>query len=167
MFLSTVFILLVGNSSYIAEPNYIVGYKDGLPYLFEALVAGYNRENEPQLLQKEAAENFREMAIAAEKDGFTLTINYGFRTKEQQQRLRRETPRLAGKAGHSPHQEGIAVDIAGPRTDGRMRSWLRKNATQFGFRQSVYRPDETWHWQFDASIKPQQEQRQPELQPSS
>ncbi len=83
-----------------------------------------------------------------------------FRTREYQEKLRRESPH-AGRAGlaiNSPHFTGRALDIyvGGDPVDTRDSNralqvqtrayqWLVRNAERFGFRPYYYEP---WHWEY-------------------
>jgi len=89
-----------------------------------------------------------------------LKILSSFRTREYQERLRRESPN-AGRAGlavNSPHFTGRALDlyVGGEPVDTqdpnravqvhtRVYQWLVRNAERFGFRPYFYEP---WHWEY-------------------
>ena len=83
-----------------------------------------------------------------------------FRSREYQDRLRREAPNAgsAGLAVNSPHFTGRALDIyvGGDPVDTRDSNravqvetpayrWLVRNAGRFGFRPYFYEP---WHWEY-------------------
>ena len=83
-----------------------------------------------------------------------------FRSREYQDRLRREAPNAgsAGLAVNSPHFTGRALDIyvGGDPVDTRdsnravqvetpVYRWLVRNAGRFGFRPYFYEP---WHWEY-------------------
>jgi D-alanyl-D-alanine carboxypeptidase len=83
-----------------------------------------------------------------------------FRTREYQDKLRRESPHAgsAGLAINSPHFTGRALDIyvggEPVETNDRNRliqvqtpvyKWLVRNAERFGFRPYYYEP---WHWEY-------------------
>lgn len=89
-----------------------------------------------------------------------LKIISAFRTREYQERLRRESPHAgsAGLAVNSPHFTGRALDlyVGGEpvETDDANRAnqvqtkvyqWLVRNAERFGFRPYFYEP---WHWEY-------------------
>lgn len=89
-----------------------------------------------------------------------LKIISSFRSKEYQEKLRRESPGAgsAGLAVNSPHFTGRALDlyVGGDPVDtrdsnrsiqaeGRVYQWLVKNADRFGFRPYCYEP---WHWEY-------------------
>lgn len=83
-----------------------------------------------------------------------------FRTREYQDRLRRESPKAgsAGLAVNSPHFTGRALDlyVGGDPVDTKDSNraiqvktpayqWLVRNAERFGFRPYFYEP---WHWEY-------------------
>jgi uncharacterized protein YcbK (DUF882 family) len=89
-----------------------------------------------------------------------LKIISSFRTREYQDRLRRQSPH-AGRAGlavNSPHFSGRALDIyvggepvetkdsnRAVQVQSRVYQWLVNNAERFGFRPYYYEP---WHWEY-------------------
>ena len=102
------------------------------------------------------AQNGKELA-AGEK---YLKIISAFRSREYQEKLRREAPNSgsAGLALNSPHFTGRALDlyVGGEPVDTRdanralqvqtrVYQWLVRNADRFGFRPYCYEP---WHWEF-------------------
>lgn len=89
-----------------------------------------------------------------------LKIISAFRSREYQEKLRRESPNAgsAGLAVNSPHFTGRALDlyVGGDPVDTqdsnrklqvetRVYQWLVQNAERFGFRPYCYEP---WHWEF-------------------
>jgi hypothetical protein len=88
-----------------------------------------------------------------------LKILSSFRSREYQEKLRRETPR-AGRAGlalNSPHFTGRALDlyVGGDPVETKdsnraiqvttpVYQWLVHNAERFGFQPYFYEP---WHWE--------------------
>lgn len=89
-----------------------------------------------------------------------LKIISAFRSREYQEKLRREAPNAgsAGLAVNSPHFTGRALDIyvGGEPVDTRDSNraiqiqtpvylWLVRNAERFGFRPYCYEP---WHWEY-------------------
>jgi uncharacterized protein YcbK (DUF882 family) len=89
-----------------------------------------------------------------------LKIISAFRSREYQEKLRRESPNSgsAGLAVNSPHFTGRALDlyVGGEPVDtsdsNRARQvetpvyqWLVRNAERFGFRPYCYEP---WHWEY-------------------
>jgi D-alanyl-D-alanine carboxypeptidase len=89
-----------------------------------------------------------------------LKIISAFRSREYQDKLRRESPNSgsAGLAVNSPHFTGRALDlyVGGEPVDTQdsnralqvktpVYEWLVRNAERFGFRPYCYEP---WHWEF-------------------
>ena len=89
-----------------------------------------------------------------------LKIISAFRSREYQDKLRRESPTSgsAGLAVNSPHFTGRALDlyVGGEPVDTqdsnralqvktRVYQWLVVNAERFGFRPYCYEP---WHWEY-------------------
>jgi hypothetical protein len=89
-----------------------------------------------------------------------LKIISAFRSREYQDKLRRESPNsgTAGLAVNSPHFTGRALDIyvGGEPVDTRdsnralqiqtrIYQWLVRNAERYGFRPYCYEP---WHWEY-------------------
>ncbi len=87
-------------------------------------------------------------------------ITSAFRSREYQERLRRESPHAgsAGLAVNSPHFTGRALDlyVGGEPVDTKDSNralqvntpayrWLVRNAERFGFRPYFYEP---WHWEY-------------------
>ncbi|MDQ3666868.1 MAG: D-alanyl-D-alanine carboxypeptidase family protein [Acidobacteriota bacterium] len=89
-----------------------------------------------------------------------LKIISAFRSREYQEKLRRESPN-AGRAGlaiNSPHFTGSALDLyvggqpvetkdsnRALQVQTRVYQWLVRNADRFGFRPYYFEP---WHWEF-------------------
>lgn len=89
-----------------------------------------------------------------------LKIISAFRSREYQEKLRRESPN-AGRAGlavNSPHFTGRALDLyvggdpvetkdsnRAIQVQTRVYQWLVRNAESFGFRPYYYEP---WHWEY-------------------
>jgi len=89
-----------------------------------------------------------------------LKIISAFRSREYQDKLRRESPNAgsAGLAVNSPHFTGRALDlyVGGEPVDSRnanrkvqvetrVYKWLVVNAERFGFRPYFFEP---WHWEY-------------------
>jgi len=89
-----------------------------------------------------------------------LKIISAFRSREYQEKLRRESPNSgsAGLAVNSPHFTGRALDlyVGGDPVETKdanravqvqtpLYGWLVRNAGRFGFRPYCYEP---WHWEF-------------------
>ncbi len=89
-----------------------------------------------------------------------LKIISSFRSREYQEKLRRESPNAgsAGLAVNSPHFTGRALDIyvggepvetndpnRAIQVDTPVYKWLVRNAGRFGFQPYFYEP---WHWEY-------------------
>jgi LAS superfamily LD-carboxypeptidase LdcB len=89
-----------------------------------------------------------------------LKIISAFRSREYQEKLRREQPNVgsAGLAVNSPHFTGRALDlyVGGEPVETRdsnrafqvqtpVYQWLVRNAERFGFRPYCFEP---WHWEY-------------------
>ena len=89
-----------------------------------------------------------------------LKIISAFRSREYQEKLRRESPNSgsAGLAVNSPHLTGRALDLyvggepvdtrdsnRAVQVETRVYQWLVSNAERFGFRPYCYEP---WHWEY-------------------
>jgi zinc D-Ala-D-Ala carboxypeptidase len=89
-----------------------------------------------------------------------LKIISAFRSREYQEKLRRESPNAgsAGLAVNSPHFTGRALDLyvggepvetkdsnRAIQVQTRVYEWLVRNADRFGFRPYYYEP---WHWEY-------------------
>jgi hypothetical protein len=89
-----------------------------------------------------------------------LKIISAFRSREYQEKLRRESPSAgsAGLAVNSPHFTGRALDIyvggepvdtgdsnRALQVETRVYQWLVRNAERYGFRPYCYEP---WHWEY-------------------
>lgn len=123
----------------------VTGYNKGSPYGMKVVSVGGKATAKP------TAHAFLKMQTAAQKAGVRLSINSGFRSNEEQQRLYNcyktkscNNGNLAARPGYSNHQNGRALDLA--TSDW---SWVRSNAPKFGFRATV--PSERWHWEFNGS----------------
>jgi D-alanyl-D-alanine carboxypeptidase len=93
-----------------------------------------------------------------------LKVVSAFRSKEHQERLRREQPEVgrAALATHSPHFTGRALDLyvggydpvstkddnRSLQTQTKAYKWLVRNAEHFGFRPYFFEP---WHWEYVGS----------------
>lgn len=88
------------------------------------------------------AERFDRMVAAAAADGVTLRINSGYRTRAEQQALwdANPNPTYVARPGTSNHEKGNAIDFV---NSSGAYSWLKRNASRFGFQN--YDP-EPWHY---------------------
>lgn len=130
------------------------GYHQGqLRSIYVSSIHQKSRDGRTLTLGPDAAKSFRDMKVAAAKDGFHLHVTSAFRTHREQRHLRETKGELAAKPGHSSHQMGKSVDIAGTtRMIGGKKNrtilywWLMRNGKKFGFHNDV--DGETWHWTF-------------------
>jgi hypothetical protein len=88
------------------------------------------------------------MIEAARSAGVTIKLNSAFRTMAKQRALYRDYligfGNKAARPGRSNHQAGLAIDVN--YRDAGVVSWLRQNASRFGFRETV--SGEPWHWEY-------------------
>lgn len=126
----------------MSEPLY--GWKDGKPFSFPAASIDFE---DKFYLHVAAAKAFCAMAAAAFADNVPLKVNSAFRTYGAQALLRKKWAEGKGapasKPGYSKHQQGLAVDI---NTGAGALAWLKKNASQYQFAQTV--KAEPWHWEY-------------------
>jgi LAS superfamily LD-carboxypeptidase LdcB len=149
--------LLLSTLMFGAPPDVtklLAGYSKGTPIQIEAYsVPGKDLRGLEIYLRHDVAIAWIEMVEAAAKEGVHLAPNFGFRDHQLQKQLRKQNRRLAAKPGYSPHEAGIAIDIAGTvkrvrgrRTKTDAYNWLKLNASRFGFYQTIKK--EPWHWQW-------------------
>lgn len=118
----------------------VTGYRNGKSFSATVYDVGQG-----EYLQKDAAQAMMKMKAAAQKAGIALTFNSGFRSNAEQQALwRRYGAGRAAQPGYSNHQQGLSMDIN--VVDGKILSWLRKNAGTYGFVNDV--GHEPWHWTY-------------------
>jgi len=134
------------------------------------------REEELRQVERQTYAAYKQMVAAAASDrelqralngpvklapaGDYLKIISAYRSREYQERLRRQSPNAgtAGLAINSPHFTGRALDIyvGGDPVDTQDSNraiqvntpvylWLVRNAERFGFRPYFYEP---WHWEY-------------------
>lgn len=158
----------------IAKAKKVTGYESGVPFRLTVVELVWDDLTiaKDQWLSSEAAEAFRAMYKAAQVSGLTLKVNSSWRSYAHQKQLRdtydkwlvrwssqpttSRGPRRCAPAnpGHSNHHNGIAIDINRSHDDpdgdgpeiGITDSWLRLNASKFGFT-NPYR-HELWHWEY-------------------
>lgn len=125
-------------------------------------------------MERSAAVSFRQMQLAAARDGVTLVPLSGFRDRAIQTELfytiaaqrgqsLQQRARVSAPPGHSEHHTGYAIDIgdgADPWYDFTQDfeltaagQWLMKNAHNYGFELSFTRDHpcvsyEPWHWRW-------------------
>ena len=99
---------------------------------------------------EETLDPFRRLQDAARAAGHDLQVESGFRTYEEQKDLR--ALYLAGKgnkaavAGHSNHQNGIALDLNTGGFSTALYTWMTENAPALGYLRTVSK--EHWHWEY-------------------
>ena len=123
-----------------------------------------NTEQQVDITAKEAVER---LIVDAEKNGMCLVVSSGYRSEEEQEKIKEKYGDLAEEPGKSEHHTGLAVDFVGcpmtnfKRDDTAERlelskpfeelpeyEWLKKNAKNYGFKQTY--KNETWHWKLVA-----------------
>lgn len=114
---------------------------------------GVQKNGNPALLKKEAADAYVAMAAAAKRDGISWVINDSYRTFKQQQDIRREVGiSLSATPGKSNHGCGLAVDLGPAIYNKPPYHWLMKNAHKFGFKRIYLKgrgdQPESWHWEY-------------------
>jgi len=135
-------------------------------------VVELSTDGRKHLLTTQAADAWRSLRAAAQRDGITLFIVSGFRSIERQADIVRrklmggaaieEILAVSAPPGYSEHHSGRAVDIATPGSplleivfeETPAFHWLAKHANGFGFYLSFPRGNasgyqyEPWHWCF-------------------
>lgn len=112
-------------ASTILDPTHALprGYEP--PDLVTVRIGG-----QPVRLRAFVAQPLRAMLDAARRDGVIISINSAYRSFAEQQRLAHDhagQEDLVARPGHSEHQLGTAVDLAGGH------AWLAENAWRHGF----------------------------------
>jgi len=112
------------------------------------LVRVGNKEGgDPAYLSTNAANAFGQMKAAAAADGVDLKLSSAWRDSNLQAQLYQNF--LAGRGpvaappGHSMHERGLAIDVAG----GRAKDWMYKNSARFGWNYQQI-PGEDWHFNY-------------------
>lgn len=111
-------------------------------------------------LRSDAAAAFVRMVNAARNDGVTISPSgprAAFRSPDDQMSLINESGSygsggLAASVGYSPHQAGIAIDLAEMTYDSPARLWMNAYAGQFAWvnkGMSYQTTKEPWHWEFE------------------
>jgi len=103
-------------------------------------------------LYEKASISLDKLIVAAEAAGITVKINSGYRTYDDQVRVRKQYPNDSAKPGTSNHGFGLAVDFATPglkrvKPGDKLYDWLIVNGPKYGF-QRIQK--ETWHWEYQA-----------------
>ena len=136
----------------------------------------FSDEGQPFLLGPEAADAWKIMKQAAERDGIHLYIVSAFRSVARQTEIienkrSRGIPdaeifNVSAPAGYSEHHSGRAIDLnttGCPELEGDFENtaafqWLTENAARFGFHLSYPRNNsygiayEPWHWCFTGRL---------------
>jgi LAS superfamily LD-carboxypeptidase LdcB len=119
--------------------------------------------NTKQQVDVRAKEVIEKMILNAELDGLCLVVSSGYRSVEDQEKIKQKYGDLAEEPGKSEHHTGMAVDLqACPMTNGKRDDeaerlelakpfeelpeyvWLKENAENYGLKQSY--TNESWHW---------------------
>ena len=95
-----------------------------------------------------AAESLTRLIADAKRDGVTIGITDSYRSYDEQVSLARRKGLysqggLAAKPGTSEHGWGMAADLD---LNAGALSWMRTNASRYGFAENV--PRESWHWAY-------------------
>lgn len=132
-------ILVLVNKNNQLNKNYI-------PSDLELLNTHYAYEN--KYMRKEAKEMFEKLSQDAIDLGYRIVATSTYRDYDYQEKLFQEYKKEKGeeyalecsaKAGHSEHQTGLAVDVAGSNDDyddfekSIEFSWMKENAHKYGF----------------------------------
>lgn len=131
-------------------PTVVLGYVGGKPVNIQVKSIGaYGC-----CLRTDAADAWLRMKSDALSDGVVLNPkgpNSAFRTMEQQEDMTMERAAFAAAAGHSPHQEGIAVDVD-LTLEGDALGWLQSNGIAYSWfpLTGAGGTKEPWHWEFHA-----------------
>jgi len=121
------------------------GYRNGEPFAITVVTV------DGEKVERETANAYYTMAQAADRDGIQLSINSGFRTMAEQERLYAcyvncncNDCNLAAEPGFSNHQSGHALDLNTAASG--VLGWLNARGAEFGFERTV--PSEDWHWEW-------------------
>jgi len=92
-----------------------------------------------------------QLIMAAEQAGITVKINSGYRTYDDQVRVKSQFGRQAATPGRSNHGFGLAVDFATSglsriKPGDKLYNWLAAgNGAKYGFKRIA---SESWHWEY-------------------
>lgn len=121
-----------------------VGYRQGRKFPITVISI------DGRFVERETANTYWAMQLAAAKDGIELPIYSGFRNHQQQEYFYNchktcscNSCSPAAKPGHSKHQSGSAIDFG--QWPG-VIDWLNKHGRKFRFYPTV--PREPWHWEY-------------------
>ncbi len=99
--------------------------------------------------QPVAADAFKAMRAAAQKDKVDLGITDSYRSYAAQVDVKRRKPNLAATPGRSNHGWGLAFDMSfGSNQNSPGYKWMVQNASKFGFKGPLQKPFEPWHWEY-------------------
>ena len=138
----------------ITEPDIIqvlVNKKFKLPADYqpddlEVINVAYANEN--KRLRKVAKEAFENLSEDAKKEGYIITAVSAYRDYDYQNNLYDEyvstmgsdyADKCSARAGHSEHQTGLAVDVAGSNgdynlfADSKEFTWMKEHSYEYGF----------------------------------
>lgn len=129
------------------KPGVATGYLNGKPFCLTLASIGNG-----DVLEASAAAGWLALQAAAAADGVTLQPkgpNSAFRTEAQQALMEVERPSFAAALGHSPHQQGIAVDVD-LTSAGDPLAWLQENGATYDWYPltGAAAAKEPWHWEF-------------------
>jgi hypothetical protein len=101
-------------------------------------------------LYEKASIALDKLIVAAEQAKIPVKINSGYRTYDDQVRVRAQYPNDSAKPGTSNHGFGLAVDFATPglkrvKPGDKLYDWLIVNGPKYGFERIE---KETWHWEY-------------------
>ena len=120
--------------------------KNYIPTDLELIDINYAYEN--KYLRKEAKEMFEKLSKDAKKEGYRIVATSTYRDYDYQNNLynyyikekgKKYADMCSARAGHSEHQTGLAVDVAGSNDSyddfeaSIEFNWMKKNAHKYGF----------------------------------
>jgi D-alanyl-D-alanine carboxypeptidase len=133
-------------------------------------------------LNREAAEMFKQMQLAAQQEGIEIIPVSGFRSVADQKKLferqiqrqgsKKAASKLSAPPGFSEHHTGYALDVGDGKSPNTVLKltfdsteayrWLEVHAAQYGFELSFPKNNfqgvsyEPWHWRFVGSATAQE-----------
>lgn len=120
--------------------------KNYVPTDLELIDINYAYEN--KYLRKEAKKMFEKLSKDAKKEGYRIVATSTYRDYDYQNNLynyyikekgKKYADMCSARAGHSEHQTGLAVDVAGSNDsyddfeDSIEFNWMKENAHKYGF----------------------------------
>jgi hypothetical protein len=90
--------------------------------------------------------------------GVDICLTSGYRSYEEQLRLRGTKGALAANAGQSNHGWGLAVDLCPSTYSGTRGAWLRDVGATYGWANPAWAhpggagPLEPWHWEYAPGV---------------